>query len=172
MDEVKSKICIACEKEKAITSFKLYKGLYRANKCYSCQFSVRKLRNPEFFKEKDRKYAAKIRAEKPYKIILKDTKGSDRRKGLGDNDLNEEFVEKLVKQGCLYCGENKILITLDRMDNLKPHNQDNVNPCCIRCNLLKRDMPYEAWKSFIPVVRKVREENLFGDWLSKPIRKK
>lgn len=56
------------------------------------------------------------------------------------------------------------MMSLDRIDNLKPHNQNNVNPSCVRCNLTRGDMPYEAWLFISPKIREAREKGLFGDW--------
>lgn len=41
---------------------------------------------------------------------------------------------------------------------------NNVNVSCIRCNLIRRDMPIQAWEKICPAIRKAREDNLFGTW--------
>lgn len=95
--------------------------------------------------------------------ILKDSRKSDR-KLKRDNDLTEDFIEEKIAQGCNYCGETQLQLTLDRIDNSKGHTKENVVPCCIRCNLLRRDMPLTAWERIAPAVKAAREGGLFGVW--------
>lgn len=98
-----------------------------------------------------------------HRWIVQDSKKSDRKKGL-KNDLTPEFVAALIRNGCCYCGELKLKMTLDRVDNSLGHLQSNVVPACIRCNFMRRDMPYAAWYALMKTVREVREKGLFGDW--------
>ena len=97
------------------------------------------------------------------KVILRDSKGSDRKHNR-ENDLTKEFVENMILLGCMYCGETELRITLDRIDNSKGHLQGNVVPACIRCNYARGSMPIEAWECLIPGLTKAREKGLFGDW--------
>lgn len=55
-------------------------------------------------------------------------------------------------------------MTLDRIDNDKGHTQDNVVPACIRCNYVRKNMPYEAWIVVAEGMRKAREAGLFEGW--------
>jgi hypothetical protein len=55
-------------------------------------------------------------------------------------------------------------MTLDRKDNSIGHLLDNVVPCCIRCNYIRRDMPFEAWLIVATGIRKAKELGLFGTW--------
>lgn len=100
--------------------------------------------------------------------ILEDSRKADRRKGL-ENDLDREFIEHLLEihPDCSYCGERTIRRTLDRVDNTKGHLKTNVRVACIRCNLLRHDMPFEAWMSLVPHIRTTREQGLFGTWIGK-----
>ena len=96
-------------------------------------------------------------------VVLSDTRASDR-SAKRVNDLTLDFVRAVLQRGCHYCGETALRMTLDRIDNALGHTQDNVNPACIRCNYLRRDMPYEAWLCFLPCLRETREKGLFGGW--------
>lgn len=87
----------------------------------------------------------------------------DRRRGL-KCDLTLEWVENAIKNGCFYCGETAVRMSLDRIDNDLGHTTDNVQPACARCNFLRGTMPYEAWVHLIPSIREAREMGLFGDW--------
>ena len=70
----------------------------------------------------------------------------------------EELIEKLViyKLKCNYCKNQcllfyknvreKMMWTLDRIDNNLGHNKDNVVISCLGCNLQKRRRGEEAFK--------------------------
>jgi hypothetical protein len=100
----------------------------------------------------------------PARWILIDSKASDRKAKRDGFDLTRDFVEGLIARGCMYCGETALRMTLDRIDNDKGHTKENVNPACIRCNYLRRDMPYAAWLLLCPALRQARERGAFGDW--------
>lgn len=56
-------------------------------------------------------------------------------------------------------------MTLDRIDNTIGHVQTNVVAACVRCNYMRRDMPYAAWTRLVPLIKQLREEGLFGAWV-------
>lgn len=96
-------------------------------------------------------------------FIWRDSRKSDRRRG-HSNDLTVAFVEVLLKNPCSYCGESDLKKTLDRIDNTKGHLVFNVVVACVRCNYMRRDMPYAAWLCLVQGVTRAREEGLFSDW--------
>lgn len=64
-------------------------------------------------------------------------------------NLSKEQVQVLISTDCYYCGEspgNSLVyhgktITyqgIDRKDNTKGYTPDNVVPCCIVCNIMKK----------------------------------
>lgn len=109
---------------------------------------------------------AKENRKNPAKLsqtILKDSKGSDRKHNR-ENDLTKEFIASVVKNGCSYCGETELRMTVDRIDNSLGHLQSNVVAACVRCNLARGDMPYQAWLCLIPGIKEAREKGLFGIW--------
>lgn len=94
------------------------------------------------------------------------TQSRQRDKALGlDNDLNKEWVHEFIKGGCAYCGESSLQMTLDRIDNGLGHIKSNVHPACVRCNFLRRDMPFCAWVFLLDGLRKAREKDAFGKWM-------
>ena len=97
------------------------------------------------------------------KFIVKDAGDADRKKGL-ENDLSEDFVRNLLVGGCSYCGETELQLTLDRTDNTVGHVTTNVTVACLRCNMLRRDMPFAAWKFLVPSIRRARTKGLFENW--------
>lgn len=108
--------------------------------------------------------------DKLTQIILRDSKGNDKKHNR-ENDLTKEFIENLIKGGCSYCGESKLRITVDRIDNSLGHLQSNVVSACIRCNLARGDMPHQAWLCLVPGIIIAKEKGLFGDWIGRFIRK-
>jgi hypothetical protein len=115
----------------------------------------------QYNEEKARKRKEGI---EPERWILQDSRKTDKKSNL-QNDLTQEFVRITISTGCSYCGETKMRIGLDRINNAKGHRQDNVRAACRRCNYLRRDMPFEAWMSIVPAVKLAREHGLFGDWI-------
>ena len=95
--------------------------------------------------------------------ICTDSRKADRKKGL-INDMTVDFVRGLIGDGCSYCGESELRMTLDRIDNAVGHVTTNVVPACIRCNYMRRDMPHSAWLVLCPSVREARESGAFGNW--------
>lgn len=73
-------------------------------------------------------------------------------------------IRMLLHSMCYYCESSDIQIVLDRKDSSGGYTKDNVVPCCVRCNLIKSDMPYEAWKRLIPAVKNISKLGLFGSW--------
>lgn len=80
-----------------------------------------------------------------------------------DGDLTFEQFKNLINQNCFYChiaphrlhygryNKTKFIKYngLDRMDNDKKHNLDNVIPCCWTCNQMKRDMSFSEFLNYI-----------------------
>lgn len=97
-------------------------------------------------------------------------KDSDR-KFHRENNLTRALVAEYIAQPCFYCGANDISMGLDRIDNSKGHIVGNVNPCCIRCNSIRRDMPHEAWIMMVPGVKQAYETKKFGNWIGNNIFK-
>jgi hypothetical protein len=97
------------------------------------------------------------------KYIVKDSKNADK-KANRENDLTIEYVENLVKDGCSYCGDKLIRMTADRIDNNIGHTKENVVAACYRCNMIRGNMPYEAWLNIAASVKDTFEKGLFKNW--------
>lgn len=97
------------------------------------------------------------------RFILWEARRSDKLRGRVC-DLTKEEVESLIAEGCRYCGESQLRMTLDRIDNSKGHTKSNVVPACIRCNYARRDMPYDAWLCLADGMRRARQLGLFQHW--------
>lgn len=94
-------------------------------------------------------------AKSKYKRTIKQAK----QRGL-DFSLDFETYQKIISQGCFYCGENKNN-NLDRKDNSKGYVLENVVPCCPDCNFSKRKRSVNAFIShcFEIVKRHVKNED-------------
>lgn len=99
-------------------------------------------------------------------VIAIDSKASDKKHNREYN-LTIEYIAELIKNPCTYCEETNLQMTLDRMNNSLGHIIGNVVPACIRCNLIRKAMPYEAWLLLAPALKEAREKSLFGDWIGK-----
>jgi hypothetical protein len=175
MDETpSSKICRVCNTPKELILFATYKdrvgNLHTKNICNKCNNKQRTERykvtprspeRQERIKEKLRRYRAD--PEKCARFILGQSRITDKRKGRA-NDLTRDFIEAMIINGCSYCGQIEGRMTLDRIDNSIGHLQNNVQPACLRCNYIRRDIPYEAWLALVPAVKEARIRGLFGTW--------
>lgn len=95
--------------------------------------------------------------------VFTDAVHADRKFGR-EYDIDLEFVRNTISNPCSYCGETKLRMTLDRVDNSKGHLKSNVLPACERCNFIRRDMPFDAWVVVSAGVKKANDLGLFGSW--------
>lgn len=78
--------------------------------------------------------------------------------------MTVEYIRELLRPGCQYCGEKTGKIGLDRVQNSVGHTPENVIPACSMCNLMRRDMPHEAWTFLLPRILEAKQAGLFGSW--------
>lgn len=56
------------------------------------------------------------------------------------------IVDNIFSKTCHYCDESDwTKLGCDRVDNTKPHIEDNVVPCCYKCNCKKHTTNYENY---------------------------
>ena len=159
------KVCPCGEEETPEKPF--YEKSAVCRRCYNLKRAPRQREYRRAPGIKDRyNLADRQRRADPLKrssVILYDSRESDRRAGRANN-LTVEVIDSFISQGCSYCGDSTLKMTLDRKDNSVGHTRENVIPCCIRCNYIRRDMPYEAWLVVAQAIREARELGLFGTW--------
>lgn len=130
-------------------------------------FNERSPQAKENQKIRDRENQRKIRRSGELtdlaKCIIHDCNLSDQRKNW-INDLDYEWVLKTIEQPCFYCGATDIKKSLDRIDNELSHCKKNLICSCVRCNLIRKNMPYEAWLLIVPGVKLAYESGAFKDW--------
>ena len=108
----------------------------------------------------------------------------DKKRMNEDTNLSFEQFYSLTQQNCFYCGINSsnkynaflskkkssqyakdngwfIYNGLDRVDNSKPHNIDNVVPCCHTCNSAKSDRTISEFYNHIDSLRENIDINDF-----------
>ena len=88
------------------------------------------------------------------------------KEGYSDGDLEEKEFITLSELPCWWCGalpsnlkvgRYKKDITwlvngLDRLDNNKPHNRDNVVPCCWDCNEMRKNRTVQHFMNKIETI--------------------
>ena len=143
---------------------------YQHYLCHPCQAEYRKTMNhdPESKRRQMRRGAERRNKKRKLGLstvsdILKDSKSSDKKSGR-QNDQDRKFIENEISHGCSYCGESNIRITLDRIDNSLGHLKSNVRAACMRCNYIRRHMPFDAWIAIVPAIESARKRGLFGLW--------
>jgi hypothetical protein len=171
------KVCKVCLRELELSRFKHVRSGVRRGTCKRCKRRM----SPDSAKRQREWDSARQRAKRAdpenlAKVVLGDSKKSDRKRGF-ENDLTLEFVKKALSSGCDYCGERTLRMTLDRIDNAVGHILTNVRPACIRCNYARGSMPYDAWLCLVPGMIAARRLGVFGRWTGRarspgPPRKK
>jgi hypothetical protein len=161
--------CRVCHDEKKPDEMKQLHG----KPCKICRRCDNKGRNTRYKKTpvseaRKQRINAKMRSRRASGenlgyFVLKDSRQSDKVHNRL-NDLTREFVEQQIAKPCTYCELTGLRMTLDRIDNLKGHLQSNVQPSCMRCNYIRRNIPYEAWILMIPGVKAAAQCGAFGSW--------
>jgi hypothetical protein len=143
---------------------------YRRIICIGCDNLYKKKypKTEDAKKRESRRKAAKIKISRSNeslrcRYILQDSKRGDKRKSR-ENDLDREFIRKLIDEGCSYCADREGRMTLDRIDNTLGHIKTNVAASCMRCNYFRRDMPHAAWMMVAPKIRQARLLGLLDGW--------
>ena len=138
------------ENKRAIASKK--KKLYQKNKTKITKKQREKYKDPKIRKRKQ-EINRKSRIKNRDKILARNRLPKRRYRVLKryakERDLPCTLTEKqfaeLVMQKCTYCANqlasptNNTGVGLDRIDNNKGYDIDNVVPCCLICNRVRND---------------------------------
>lgn len=89
---------------------------------------------------------AKAYAQTPHGRYLDYKKGAIRR-GYIFGLTEEKFLE-YWQQPCFYCGISIETIGLDRMDNSRGYEEDNIVPCCPTCNRIKKTQSFDEFMEY------------------------
>ncbi len=93
--------------------------------------------------------ASKTDRPTSYKYTAYKNRAKD--KGFEMNITIEDFGAILTLP-CQYCGMKAT--TIDRINSNLGYVYGNVNPCCLRCNIMKNDLPLEQFLEHIKRVYK------------------
>ena len=74
----------------------------------------------------------------------RDYKRGSKQRGIEFNLTMEQF-KQFWQKPCYYCGDKIINIALDRIDNSKGYEINNIVSCCVICNYMKRNFPLEIF---------------------------
>ena len=164
LDETGSNFRIQLNKT---TNRRYYMGVCR--RCDNARNKKRTTRNSAYKERRKEKiketYKNRRAINDPY-FVYRSCREADRLSG-NTFDMDMAFVKDSIEKGCSYCsiGFNQgVKIGLDRIDNSKGHSKDNVQPCCVRCNLIRKDMPYPAWLIVAKAMKEALSLGLFGTW--------
>lgn len=102
--------------------------------------------NKKYFTEEERKKGKEKKQtdwrNTPYgraTYLLTNYKKMDKMNGFNENlcDLTPQWiVENIFSKPCAHCSKTGWeVIGCNRIDNEKPHTIDNVEPCCMNCNV-------------------------------------
>src|SRR4029077_12048153 len=121
-------------------------------------------RDPAKTAEKNRRESAKRKqqrknGEKTDQFMMKQCRARDKKAGR-QTDMDLEFLQEMLQYPCKYCCQVSSRMTLDRIDNSLGYLRTNVNPCCIRCNYVRRDLPYEVWSMIVPGIKLATEQGM------------
>ena len=174
------RICRNCNKEKEITDFTPYYDKHhtphmRRSVCKKCtnRRQIDSIKNNPERLEKTKKYMKDYYAKNNHLGKIKSYRSEDRRKGRDSITLSE-FRQLFYKSPvCFYCKEDDCRqLGLDRKDNTKGHEINNVVVCCEKCNHLLSDIPFEAKCLLKDGLIKIKNQNLLKTWTIKTKRKK
>ena len=70
-------------------------------------------------------------------MLVSNYKRSDREYNRGECTLTPQWIiDNIFTKPCAHCGKSGWqVIGCNRLDNSRPHTEDNVEPCCMECNV-------------------------------------
>lgn len=90
-------------------------------------------------------------------------------------NLTLDQISELIKQPCFYCGvlephtfrrsltcreRTMKYCGIDRMNNSRGYESDNVLPCCRRCNMMKRELGVQEFLDLVSKIYNNRTEKI------------
>ena len=82
-------------------------------------------------------------------------KGSAVKRNYGVEITFEQYCE-ITSKPCVYCGESKERIGIDRIENTKGYTLENSAPSCTPCNMMKKTMSVQE---FLERIKKIYNHN-------------
>lgn len=98
-------------------------------------------KKPDHYRAKSRQ----CQKRNPVRAAIYRYKSCSKRKGL-IWDLDDRHAEDLLTDNCYYCGSSPLPCNgIDRVDNARGYESDNVVTACLQCNIGKNDYTREEF---------------------------
>lgn len=83
----------------------------------------------------------------------------DKKFGVEVCDMDIDYMlNNIIRKPCVYCGDTR-RVGADRIDNTRGHTKDNVVPCCVECNQVRRDyFSYEEMLILGKAIKEIKEK--------------
>lgn len=77
-------------------------------------------------------------------------KQCDKEARRGESTITPQWIiDNIFTSKCYWCGEDDWkLLGCDRIDNTKPHTEDNVVCCCVNCNIERGRHSFDWYTKF------------------------
>lgn len=100
-------------------------------------------------KEAKTKYKTTHPKETRAQSLIDSYKKNDLNYNRGECTITAKWIlENIFNSSCVYCGESDWRkLGCDRIDNSKPHTEDNVVCSCKKCNLKRGTKTFEEFKN-------------------------
>ena len=165
------RVCKDCDTEKDISEYEQQSPTTWRKVCKKCRnikVYQRKKETGAYDKRKEKQRLKRHDPQHRSKFVVSDSNTADKNNNM-TNNLTVEHVDSIISEGCSYCGiefgnDDNIKIGVDRIDHNKPHDIENVVPCCSRCNFIRRTLPYDVWLMIVPSIRKAVQDGMLDDW--------
>lgn len=144
------KSCTVCKKVKNLTEFHNHPGARDGVQTYCKECSHIKATSEDAKKYNKEYYSSKKGRYNKYKHAYS-VMGRD----IKFNLTYEEFITFWQKP-CYYCGSEIETIGIDRVDNKKDYDMENLIPCCWICNRMKSDLSQEDFISHCKKISHLR----------------
>lgn len=153
-----TKICSKCKTEKSVGDFNKHEGhkdglRSECKKCFNEWKKKYRIKNNEKIRQKEREWENRY-GQRPYgKFLYYKKKAKER-----TISWNLSFEQFLIfwQKPCNYCSQTIKTIGLDRINNERGYEINNIVPCCKTCNYAKRALKE---KEFIEMCNRVSERH-------------
>ena len=127
----------------------------KVNKNYNKDYY---LSHKKYYSSKAKEY--RLTLDGKSNCIYASSRSADKQKGFPEPNITQEQIKEIIQQPCYWCGQTDWTKNgIDRIDNSKGHDFDNVVCSCWECNH-KRGIEY----LFKPVLQFTLEGEFVKEW--------
>lgn len=160
---METKQCLTCKLEKNLFDFPAQKKqsgvLYYRPHCYSCKYGKEIMAGRVADKNYHREYYYSNMLDIKYKAY----RHRDNSKYKSESLISRDEAVKIMMKSCHYCQKEKSS-GIDRKDSDLGYTQENLVPCCEKCNNLLSDIPYLAKVELINGLTSINKKGLLDKW--------